>query len=120
MPGTDETELLAAHLPHVAHVLARHDDTVEAGRLRLERERSGAREILADWADSTVTAITSGMATPAASAPRFAPSSAARIIASPPSACTLNMGTPSRAMFALARSTVFGMSCSLLSTNTGP
>ena len=47
----DETERLAAHLAHVAHVLARHDDAVESRRLRLPRERRGGRELLA--ADAT-------------------------------------------------------------------
>ena len=44
--GHHETELLAAHRAHVLHVLTRHDDTVQTRRLRLERERRGAGEIL--------------------------------------------------------------------------
>ena len=116
----DETEGVAARPANVADVVARHHHAVESRRLRLPCQRRGGRESSPPCDDNTVTATTSGIGTPASSAPRFAPSSAARIIASPPRACTLNIRTPSRAMLALARSTVFGMSCSLLSMNTGP
>src|SRR3954467_10712902 len=45
-PGHDETELLAADVAHVAHVVAGYDDAVEAGLLRFPRERRRRREFV--------------------------------------------------------------------------
>src|SRR5438445_1375761 len=69
---------------------------------------------------STVTARTSGRGSATGcSAPR-APFAAARIMARPPEACTLNMKTPSRTASRAAPSTVFGMSWNLRSRKTSP
>src|SRR5215472_1796389 len=69
---------------------------------------------------STVTARTSGRATPSVCAAAAAPWAAACIMARPPEAGTLNMTTPSRTASRAAPSTVLGMSWNLRSRNTSP
>src|SRR5262250_2106612 len=69
---------------------------------------------------STVTARTSGRATPSVCAASAAPWAAACIMARPPEAWTLNMKTPSRTASRAAPSTVLGMSWNLRSRNTSP
>src|SRR5207247_3444983 len=66
---------------------------------------------------STVTAITSGRRPPD---PMAAASAAARIMAWPPEAWTLNMNTPRRAASRAAPATVLGMSWYLRSRKTSP
>src|SRR5262245_55247936 len=67
---------------------------------------------------STVTATASGRRTDSSAAAAPAPSAAARIMARPPEAWTLNMNTPRRAASRAAPATVFGMSWNLRSRNT--
>src|SRR5262245_54323309 len=69
---------------------------------------------------STVTARTSGRRTPSVCAASAAPCAAARIMARPPEAWTLNMKVPSRTASRAAPSTVLGMSWNLRSRNTSP
>src|SRR5499426_933982 len=69
---------------------------------------------------STVTARTSGRATPRVCAASAAPWTAACIMTRPPGAWTLNMKTPSRTASRAAPSTVLGMSWNLRSRNTSP
>src|SRR5215467_56325 len=69
---------------------------------------------------STVTARTSGRATPSVCAASAAPWAAACIMARPPEAWTLNMKTPSRTASRAAPPTVLGMSWNFRSRNTSP
>src|SRR5712691_11025628 len=69
---------------------------------------------------STVTARTSGRGSESVWDASRAPWAAARIMARPPEACTLNMKTPSRTASRAAPSTVFGMSWNLRSRKTSP
>src|SRR3989441_13122941 len=67
---------------------------------------------------STVTPRTSGRGTAKSCAALVAASAAARIIATPPLACTSGMNTPGRAVSRVAPATVFGMSWNLRSRKT--
>src|SRR6266545_8309268 len=64
--------------------------------------------------------MTSGRGSPSVWAASPAPWAAARIMARPPDAWTLNMKTPRRTASRAAPSTVFGMSWNLRSRNTSP
>src|SRR5439155_24583953 len=69
--------------------------------------------------ESTVTATTRGPSRPASAAPFAAPSTAARTMSGPPSACTVSRPTPNRPASRAAAPTELGMSWSFKSRKTG-
>src|SRR6266446_5758063 len=85
-----------------------------------EATRSSLASVRRSRLVSTVTARTSGRGSESVWEASCAPWAAARIMARPPEACTLNMKAPSLTASRAAPSTVFGMSWNLRSRKTSP
>src|SRR5688572_7455122 len=106
--GASSAEHTTPSMPLAAARRARRAAFSAAEPVNPTRARSASARLV-----STVTAISSGRCAPASTASR-----AARIIASPPLACTFSIQRPRRAADRHAPATVLGMSWNLRSRNT--
>mmetsp|Transcript_12304 Transcript_12304/g.31044 ORF Transcript_12304/g.31044 Transcript_12304/m.31044 type:complete len:205 (-) Transcript_12304:119-733(-) len=112
--GSSFAEQTTPSSPHACASLARRTTCSTTGGCCPTATRSASSMLV-----RIVTAITSGGSAPTAKAPSRAAETAARIIASPPAACTLTMAGRAALTARIAPATVFGMSWNLRSRKKG-